>query len=248
MRSTPHAVPDLHSSTDECTGASAPRRLLDGSGSAWERRLVASAAIDRVPPGAIDRLARALEVPEPALRAAPPNGASGLSSFVKSASLAGLGALGLSVLLSVPQTREHHERPRALAAQAEAASTEVTSSDVAPHGVAAWVAPPTSRPDTALGASPPPSAAALAPRKSPANMKRTRDGLRAELRALESVQLALRAGEPAAAAQALAAYTARFPNGELAPQAQLLAADLALAQNRQGDGANGAATHMNERR
>jgi hypothetical protein len=55
-------------------------------------------------------------------------------------------------------------------------------------------------------------------------------GLRAELSAVESVQRALRAGQISEAERGLAAYSRRFPSGELALEAELLRVDLDAAR------------------
>lgn len=60
--------------------------------------------------------------------------------------------------------------------------------------------------------------------------RRAAQGLRAELSALEAVQSALRAQHPQLAADALAAYSRRFPAGELEREAELLGVDIALAR------------------
>ncbi|HVZ31209.1 MAG TPA: hypothetical protein VG963_02215, partial [Polyangiaceae bacterium] len=57
-------------------------------------------------------------------------------------------------------------------------------------------------------------------------------GLMAELHALETVQAALREGRAARAELALDAYMAAFPKGELAPEAEMLRIDVALARGQ----------------
>lgn len=250
MKSRTPSAPDLHVCTDGGAGNVAPGRLLDGSGSDWERRLVASAAIDRVPAASITRLAQALQVPRAALPPVAPSGIGAASPFVKAASLAGLGAIGLAIMAAVQHAPEP-KREQAGAAVTVAASTPATNHTRPPRMAAAPAQPPTSSPPTSTtpsnalaDASRPPTKAALARTANEARTQRTRDGLRAELSALESVQRALRAGETAAAAQALENYAARFPTGELAPQAELLGADIALARSKQREGAIGAPPHM----
>jgi hypothetical protein len=55
-------------------------------------------------------------------------------------------------------------------------------------------------------------------------------GLRAEVRAVEAIQQALRAGRAGDAERRLDDYSRRFPGGELAIEAELLRIDLDLAR------------------
>jgi hypothetical protein len=58
-------------------------------------------------------------------------------------------------------------------------------------------------------------------------------GLRAELRAVEAIQQALRAGRADDAERRLADYSRRFPRGELAIETELLRIDLDVARGDQ---------------
>ena len=211
-----------------------PVRLLAGASSPFERRLLASAAQDAMPSAALQQLAQALHVPSSAL---PPLGAelqrtAWLGKYV---ALAGLGALGVvaSVMMSggrATPTRAEAVPVVAVVAPAptpapEAVSRAEVSLAVVPPAEAPRVDVAQTQPTRPKIATPRPRASAQAqPRRSAAQ------DLRAELQALEAVQSALRAQHAQRAADALAAYSRRFPAGELEREAELLGVDIALAR------------------
>jgi hypothetical protein len=243
--------PDLGPSVEpvlEAESALEPVRLLAGAGGAFERRLLASAAQDAMPAAALQQLAQALHVPSSAL---PTLGAQlqRMAWLGKYVALAGLGALG--VIASVVANGGHAAPARAAASAAvPAAATPVVAARVAPDltppeavsleavslevslEVSLAAVPPADAPRTEPGrpkiAHPRPRASA---RTVTAPARRSEaQGLGAELEALEAVQSALRAQQAQLAADALAAYSWRFPAGELAREAELLGVDIALAR------------------
>jgi hypothetical protein len=193
-----------------------------------------------VPAASLERLAQALNVPGSAIPAPPRSELGQASALGKTAALAGLGALGVIAALAAA----HWLAPAAAEPRAPLASPAVA---VATTAFEAAPAVPlqafTARPDVAPSVASP-TLAALAPdhqlqpkvaqpKGAPphgAPRASAAGDLRAELRALEAVQSALRAGRAAAAEQALDDYFQRFPRGELALEAELSRVDLALAR------------------
>jgi hypothetical protein len=199
----------------EAESALEPVRLLAGSSSAFERRLLASAAQDAMPAAALQQLAQALHVPSSAL---PTLGAelqrtAWLGKYV---ALAGLGGLG--VIAAVVASGERVAPPRAApvaavvapapapapeaVSAAEAPLAELPPADASrrdvPQSEPARPKEPT-RPKLAIPRLRASARAEAPPRRSEAQ------GLRAELQALEAVQSALRAQHAQLAADALAA-------------------------------------------
>jgi len=220
--------PEASQSEDAAAHARAPSRLLDGSGTPFERFLVASSRAECMPQASLERLALSLRVAGNALpqRAeAPP--AMSVSRVARVGSIAGLGAVGLIAALgtlrsSAPEPREPALAP-VITAPARAARAPSAPEAITP---AASVAPAPEAPAVARARpviAPRPRAHALPPAPKPL-------GLRDELRALESVQMALRSGHSSQAARGLAEYTAKFPRGELALEAQLLGVELAVVR------------------
>jgi hypothetical protein len=240
----------------EADSALEPVRLLAGAGGAFERRLLASAAEDAMPAAALQQLAQALHVPSSAL---PTLGAElqRTAWLGKYLALAGLGALGVvaSVVASggrvtpartepvaiaavvapaptpAPEAVSPAEVSRAEVSRAEVSRAEVSRAEVSRAEVSRAEVPridvaqtEPARPKIATPRSRASAHAAAQPRRS------TAQGLRAELQALEAVQSALRAQHAERAADALAAYSRRFPAGELEREAELLGVDIALAR------------------
>lgn len=214
----------------EAESALEPVRLLAGASGAFERRLLASAAQDAMPAAALQQLAQALHVPSSAL---PTLGAelqrtAWLGKYV---AMAGLGALGVIAAVLASGGRATPARAAAVPVAAVVASAPPP----APEAVPLAAVPPAAalRSDVAQTeparpkiATPRPSASAHAAQPQPSAAL----GLRAELQALEAVQSALRTRQAQLAADALAAYSRRFPAGELEREAELLGVDIALAR------------------
>jgi hypothetical protein len=225
----------------EAEAALEPVRLLAGAGGAFERRLLASAAQDVMPAAALQQMAQALHVPSSAL---PSLGAelqrtAWLGKYV---ALAGLGALG--VIASVVASGGRATPAGAVAvpvaavlAPAPAPAPEAVSLAAVPLAAVPLAAvPPADAPRSNVAQTEParPKLATPRPRASahaaPQPQRSAAQGLRAELQALETVQSALRTRHVQLAADALAAYSWRFPAGELEREAELLGVDIALAR------------------
>ena len=216
----------------EAESALEPVRLLAGAGGAFERRLLASAAQDAMPAAALQQLAQALHVPSSAL---PTLGAelSRTGWLGKYVALAGLGALG--VLASVVASGGPATPARA-AAVPVAAVVAPAPEAVSLAAVPLAELPPADAPRIDV-AQTEPARPKIATRRLRASahaaaqpQRSAAQGLRAELQALEAVQSALRAQQAELAADALAAYSRRFPAGELEREAELLGVDIALAR------------------
>jgi hypothetical protein len=215
-----------------------PVRLLAGAGGAFERRLLASAAEDAMPPAALQQLAQALHVPSSAL---PRLGAElqRTAWLGKYAALAGLGALGVIAAVTASGGRVTPARTEAVAVAAVVAPAPAPAPEaVALAELPRAELPPADAPriEVAHTEPSPPKSATRRPRASahvaaqPQPQRSEAQGLRAELQALEAVQNALRIGHAQRAADALAAYSRRFPAGELEREAELLGVDIALAR------------------
>jgi hypothetical protein len=225
----------------EAESALEPVRLLAGASSPFERRLLASAAQDVMPAAALQQLAQALHVPSSAL---PTLGAElqRTAWLGKYLALAGLGALGVvaSVVASggrgTPARTEAAPVAAVVAPAPTPAPEAVSLAAVSLAAVSLAEVPPAEAPRIDVARTEParPKIATRRPRASAhaaAQPQRVAEqGLRAELQALEAVQSALRAQHAQLAADALAAYSRRFPEGELAREAELLGVDIALAR------------------
>jgi hypothetical protein len=234
----------------------APRRMLDGGAGDPERRLLASAQLDRVPSAARARVAAALggvleprvapgiepHAPEPAPRAEP------LSRF---GTRAGLGLVGAGLVGAIVLSLGWRSAPGDDAGTAPAAPVAASSAtppavepaapaelrDATPlvHDDRAELAPPPALAAPSHLASPPIPALherATSPRRraAPGRAEPAESGLLAEVRALEAVSAALAAEQAEPAARQLQVYRRRFPRGELAIEADVLAVQIAVAR------------------
>jgi hypothetical protein len=220
---------------------SAPARSLAEDGTGFERRLLESARGDGIPAAARERLARALNVPltaTPVARVARPSGA-GMRWRAVSSSAVRWSVFGL-VGAAAAAMGAHRWLGGAPAATAAPAAVEVSAPVAAtpvllPPAVSAAVSPvPSTRVAAAGRASARPSSSRRVPlRASPpavAGGSGDERGLRAELRAVEAIQQALRAGRAGDAERRLDDYSRRFPRGELALEVELLRIDLDVAR------------------
>lgn len=249
---------DTGNPTMDSGSAPEPLRLLAG-GSAFERRLLESARVDRIPGASLEHLARALKVPGVPAPAALLEGAVQASRFGKYGALVGLGAFGLvAAQVTLPW-------PSPAASEASAASGSSSSALITAHATATLAPaasevetaplPPSLTSSAASVSTPAPSVELRRPATRPrvgvsssssraqasASKALTKPppaagsgGLRAELRALEVIQSALRAGRAEEAGRALRDYERRFPQGELALEAELLRVDVLLARGHAG--------------
>jgi TolA-binding protein len=154
----------------------------------------------------------------------------------KLATVAVLGGVMLGGPLLASRWREAEQEHAVLVAavpSAVAAAEQVEVSASPPREPAVASADrPTSAPPAAVvvaaasPARPLPRATRASAKPAAAAVDRS---LRAELRALEASQSALMAGRNAEAQRALDDYAARFPQGELALEAELLQVDVLLA-------------------
>jgi hypothetical protein len=220
----------------EAESALEPVRLLAGASGPFERRLLASAAQDAMPAAALQRLAQALHVPSSAL---PTLGAElqRTAWLGKCLALAGLGALGAIAAVVASGGHVTPARTEAVPVAAVVGAAPTPAPEAVPlAAVSPGEVPPAEAPRIDVAQTQPArpriatprwrasAHAAAQPRRSAAQ------DLRAELQALEAVQSALRAQHAQRAAEALAAYSRRFPAGELAREAELLGVDIALAR------------------
>jgi hypothetical protein len=235
---------------------SAPARSLAEEGTGFERRLLESARGDGIPAAARDRLARALNVPltaTPIARAAHPSGSgkagSGMRWRAVSSSAVRWGLFGLvgAAAAAMGAQRWLGGAPAASAAPAavEVSAPVAATPVLLPPAVsplheavlpASELTPPvpSTKAATAGQASARSSSSRRVPRRAspPAIASGSGDerGLRAELRAVEAIQQALRAGRADDAERQLGDYSRRFPRGELALEAELLRIDLDVAR------------------
>lgn len=228
-----------------------PVRLLQGGGSAHERRLLESAALDEMPSSTPERLARALA--QPGALGPVPRRWTRLKAV---GGLGGLGGLGVVALFAfgapgngapaAPTSLPGVSTAPAPAAAPEAAAPEGTrldarqGPDIPNHDALSHSAEPSVVAEPVL-AAPLPARASSEQRARPARQEQAAApgaGLVDEVRFLERARAALRAGRTAAAEWALADYRARFAHGEMAFEAELLEAERASAD---GDAARAAA-------
>lgn len=244
------------STADAAADGLAPRRLLDGGGDAFERMLVEPSLSERPPQIALERLARALELPPDALPTAtpeprpdaPPRDGSWLVRNAARLRLGAVGAVAVGLGLTgwglASRERESSEpAPIVLGVPSLAAAPE--GRDAPPIALPALDSS-AAQPREHEGAAPTHAIdVAAAPRALKERLARPRaprptvsrqlgagaelQGLSAELRALENVQRALSNGQASAAARALAHYERHFERGELALEAELLGVEVALA-------------------
>lgn len=242
----------------------APPRLADGGGSEQERRLVLSARFDGVPDGAAARVAAALSGAFVTPPGAAPSGAFAVEPgrFAVTGGLrAGKhwlgGLLGMSLFGAVVA----HQW------SAGPAGSEPASSPLAadvPRFVfpAVEALPVPARPPLEPGfaeVSSPPAAVAPSHRASDAKSdpppRRARrrasataphDGLLEEVRALEAVQASLTARRAGEASRELERYHRRFPQGELALEAEVLGIDLMMARGERRRAAERARTLLEQ--
>jgi hypothetical protein len=232
-----------------------PLRLLAGGGSELERRLLHSARLDRVPTAAAARVARELGLDQQIAAGRPPSTHPAASArcarLARFGALAGVGGVAVVAALGLMSARLIGPGPdlgRASTdlpqrATAPLPAPLVPASEAATETASTPAAGPSSNESPrAPEASPAPvSSAASAGSRSrlsrsaarPALARAERapaSGLLAELRALETVQAALRRGRAGEAELSLVASRAAFPSGELAPEAQMLRIDVALAR------------------
>jgi hypothetical protein len=235
-----------------------PIRLLEGGGSAFERRLLESARGDCIPAASLEQLARELRVPSECLQSLPARSLGEVlraSQLTRYGSFLGVGGLGLVAALAFSRTPAPVAFNRASPASVEAplrfiettpvaappSLVPASSVSLAAAGPATMSEPAASQPAEPV-ATPPvirksrssvrsrALAARTEPSPAPSAPSPVAGGLRAELLALETVQNALRAGRTPEAARALADYGRRFPHAELALEAELLGIDLLLAR------------------
>ncbi|HWO11578.1 MAG TPA: hypothetical protein VNN80_18920, partial [Polyangiaceae bacterium] len=232
----------------------APPRLLEGGASEHERRLIASARLDRVPKAARARVAAALGAvlePLPATNAAPLEALARGEGPARIGVRWGVGIMGAGIVAAValwlwlPATPGEPSAPTPRTASAPPPAPVDPGARRAVPDVPAEL---TEHPVLTL-----PPAAARPERSAP--RRRTQrtaaaapgdavgPGLLAEVRALEAVSAALDQGHPDRAARELEAYRRRFARGELATEADVLAVQIAVAR---GDvpGANARAERL----
>jgi hypothetical protein len=239
------AWPGAHGASPGGTDSSLwPARLLVGGGGGFEQRLLASARHDRMPRAALDHLSLAIGVGMTQPTASSAARASTFASrWSKGGWFGGLGVLagaGAWVLSrgwggDPAPTRE---APALAAPTAELiASGAVNEAGASSKPKLAEAAPARLEPAapfampgaTRASATERPRVAATAS-KPEETVDRTHHGLRAELRALEMSRGALHSGRTNDAALGLEEYARRFPDGELALEAELLRIDVALAR------------------
>lgn len=239
------------SSDDETTSAElAPRRMLDGGAGDAERRLIASARLDRVPHAAKARVAAALGAAlelqaapsEPPSAARAPLHRSGTRWALGVAGAGVVGALALSLWLRATPG----ESSNVVSSPAAAPFTSPTADSAKADSRAEPARQPelTEQAEPTPQSEPPrvePSAPSPAKKKAvAADSEAVESGLLAEVRALEAVSAAIGAAQPDRAARALDAYHRRFPHGELAIEADVLAIQLAVARGDDGAASAGA--------
>jgi hypothetical protein len=218
-----------------------PVRLLAGGGSAFEQRLLGSTRDDHMPATSRQQLARALNVPSAAAPAGPLRALLRSLRFGKHGPIVGVGALALLAAWGVQRRPTTPVEPmRQSGAWVKPAATEA--------GQGVELAPRSAEVEAAVGAAVMPDELADVAAPSPAvepvssgskqrvraprplQATASRAGLREELRALEAVQSALRAGHSNEARGRLEEYARRFPEGELRLEAELLGLDVSLAR------------------
>jgi hypothetical protein len=229
----------------------APIRLIDGGAGERERRLIASAQLDRTPSGAKARVAAALggvlepnESPSIPAPAAPERAASGALRS-RSGARWSVGIVGAGVLGAIALTLWLSASPGAKNADSTPSGRALEPSD-APSRHSPAALPPAELPQQADLTQPnlvrpDPLPQSVAPRSQRSRPQRPFKqgvvthgapdaGLLAEVRALEAVSSALGAGHAERAARELDAYRRRFARGELAIEADVLAIQIAIAR------------------
>jgi len=247
----------------------APRRMLDGGAGDPERRLLASARLDRVPSAARARVAAALGgmiEPEVAPSVEPHEleRAARAGTLSRFGTRAGLGLVGAGILGAIALSLGLRAAPAGSNRASLVPSAPSAASSVSPSG---GTSPAPAEPRGATPLAPaergeeaqpsrPVEAARLTPQALPARHERSMSqpkrravasrtepvdsGLLAEVRALEAVGTALGAGQPERAARELQAYRRRFPRGELAIEADVLAVQIAVARGDHATASAGA--------
>jgi hypothetical protein len=212
-----------------------PPRLLAGSGSPLERRLLESAGVDRMPAASRLQLTRALAGAGAPL-AVRLVGWLSVSHVVKYAALAGLGTLALLggwVALERPALSplEPVARLPAPAGLLPSPAREPAAPPPAANAIASAIdMPPSASAARDVSRPTPPRRAAPKRRTSAAIPAPAEMGLGAELHLLESAQTALRAGRDDDAQRALDEHARRFPAGELALEAEVLGIELSFSR------------------
>lgn len=238
-----------------------PPRLLD-SGSAHEQRLLASAQGDVVPATSASRVAAALgdlliergdsgagsggpATPRRSGLGAKPSAALGVMGVGVLALLAGT-SIGLRPGGAEKAAPAPTERA-ALVRSAVPSPAAPSPLPAAPSSLSPAVTPlasaPAQPPPIVPAASPAPSierarrheASSATARRTPEPASRASSSggtLLEEVRALDSVRRAIRAGDTQGAAQRLEDYRRRYPRGELQLESEVVAVDLALAEGR----------------
>lgn len=247
----------------------APLRMVDGGTSERERRLIASARLDRVPSAAKVRVAAALAgvLERHEEHSAPPRElerATRSDTLVRLGTRWGVvgavaaGAVALSVWLQATPAQKSSVRSTARELVLE---SKATSKDPDRGDRPEVAASPTSLPSADRSESNPEAGAAAEPdRKAPprpdpsgrqrakagaprAHVMPVESGLLAEVRALEAVSSALGAGRTEHAARELDAYRRRFTRAELSIEAEVLAIQIAVARG-QDEAASAAALQL----
>jgi hypothetical protein len=225
---------------------SAPARTLAEVGTGFERRLLAAARGDGIPAAARDRLARVLSVPLPASPVTPAArvkwaGVSSRAARWSVVGVVGAAAAAMGAQQWLGETAPTGSAPARIEGSALVAAAPVAAAPVPPPPAASSVReaalPPREirppAPSTKASAVGPASSSVAPRRASPApsaDDSGVERGLRAELRAVEAIQKALRAGRADDAERRLDDYSRRFPRGELAIEAELLRIDLDVAR------------------
>jgi hypothetical protein len=218
-----------------------PVRLLAGGGSAFEQRLLGSTRGDHMPATSRQQLARALNVPSAAVPAGTLKALLRSLLVGKHGPILGVGAVALlaawgaqrRATTPVEPMRQSVAWVRPAAAEAgqgvelalrSAEGEAAVGAAVTPNELAEVVAPsPAVEPMTT-------GSRQRARVRAPSRAAAAGAGLREELRALESVQAALRAGHSSEARRRLEEYVRRFPEGELRLEAELLGLDVSLVR------------------
>jgi hypothetical protein len=222
-----------------------PMLLKDELGDHAARRILGSARDDAPGPGAREALLAALGVPAltPQAPSAPP---AVLGAGATKASLAKwlvVGALGAAAAGAIFGRTCGQLRPLPTPS---IAPTAPTVPDVAPVPAARPLDTPAPAPEAeplaTTSAPRAPEAKGIARPRSrrqndvaPAAAPGLPSSLSLELRALEPARRAIRAGDAAAALEALDGYAARFPAGVLAQEATVLRIEALLARGDAGD-------------
>jgi hypothetical protein len=218
-----------------------PVRLLAGGGSAFEQRLLGSTRGDHMPATSRQQLARALNVPSAAVPPGPLHALLGSLRFGKHGAIVGAGAVALLAAWGAQRRQTTPVVPmrQSVAWVTPAVAEAVQGVELAPGSAekAAAVEAAVTPDEPAERAAPSPAVAPTstgsrqrARVRAPSRAAASPAGLREELRALEDVQSALRAGHSSEARRRLDEYARRFPEGELRLEAELLGLDVSLVR------------------